>query len=190
VARAPKLGSRSPWGKVDNVETILPGDMWFVSTPSHGGIKLSRRYQGRVPEMMRRRGAWYEEDVDWSIPGVIFADAFSPKDAESAASTMKNWLPDEYRELTGIEVAAGESHRMRERQAKARHRNDWVAVAAFGDWHEDVPPGKVGVVATVGGRRDSGYPERYFLVDENRYKTGPIGYVIDEAKDIEVSRIG
>ena len=47
----------TPWGESDNVEKLADG-IYFVSTPSHGGIWLA-------PERRKRMGnthAWYEED--------------------------------------------------------------------------------------------------------------------------------
>jgi len=183
MARAPKVGGRSPWGKIQVVEVILTGDIWVVSTAGHGGIKVSRSYQARIPKFIRREGGWYEEDIDWAIVAVTFPEAFKEKDVEGAHKTMVSWLPDEYRRLTGKEISAQESFVMRERKARAKHRDDWVVKGAWGDWHEAVPPGMVGVVATKGGR---GGKERWFLVAENRYTIGPIGYVIDEALDVEI----
>lgn len=65
------LPKSSPWGKVDGCETIAPGFL-SVSTSSHGGIKLDRARNAKVPEQWRRPGGWYEEDSDYAIPFLVF----------------------------------------------------------------------------------------------------------------------
>lgn len=47
------------------------------------------------------------------------------------------------------------------------HQGQLIVTSAFGDWHEDVPAGMVGVVAVVGGRTGntlSEDQEQYYLV--------------------------
>lgn len=182
--QSPKIGGRSPWGKIQHVSMIVPGKVWHVSTASHGGVKISRALQEKLPKKLRNAGGWYEEDVDWALIPVAFPDLFGAKEVDAAHKVMRDWRPNEYRDLTGIEAGAKTSFKMQQRMLLAKHRNDWVTRSAFGSWHADVPPGMVGVIATKGGKPG---PERYFLVGENRYYIGPIGYVVDPAKDIEVS---
>jgi len=64
----------SPWGTPDNIETVIPGHVWAVGTPSHGGYavdpswarnKLSRPC---VEIGESKRGyLWYEEDCAWAV---------------------------------------------------------------------------------------------------------------------------
>jgi len=162
--------------------------MWAVSTAGHGGVKVSRRLQEKIPARFRLSGGWYEEDVDWAIPFFIFRQVIRKEEAHEAANTLKRNLPEVYRELTGQEVSAKDSPVIAKRQFYAKHRNDWITNAAWGDWHQKVPKGMVGVVATKGGKPG---PERWFLVPEDRYKyTYPPGfvggYVIDLASDVEI----
>lgn len=68
----------------------------------------------------------------------------------------------------------------------AQHANDWLAIAGFGSWHEDVPAGMVGVVASLGGLRhslDPAYQEREFLVPVAEYRTsGALPFVVDPVR--------
>jgi hypothetical protein len=186
--KGPREGGRSPWGKIQSVKVRAIGDIWQVETAGHGGMKVSRRVQQRIPKASQRPGGWYEEDIEWSIIAVLFPAAFSQDEVNSAHQTMKSWLPDEYRNLTGHEVAADESLVMRERRDHAKYRGHWITIAAFGDWHERVPEGMVGVVATIGGRRGV-KDERWFLTTEERYKSQKlsIGYVVDPSVDVEIA---
>lgn len=184
MATAPKVNGHSPWGWIQTVDVISPGNAWNVTTASHGGIKLSRSMNAKIPKAARRKGGWYEEDIDWAIVAVAFPEMFTDKTVAAAMKTLKNWLPSLYEAITGEVVKISESMKLQEQAEKEIHRDDWIAVAAWGDWHEGVPKGKVGVVAVKGGRR--GGKERWFLVSKSRYKIGKIGYVIDESKDIEV----
>lgn len=49
----------SPWGKIESKTEFAP-DIVFVSTASHGGIKLDRLRNAMVPKPLRRAGGWYE----------------------------------------------------------------------------------------------------------------------------------
>ena len=95
-------GMRTPWGKAQSVTQVVPG-MMFVGTPGHGGIKLSVKLNKLVPDYMRAKGGWYEEDCDWSIPYVVLGSLTrlldNPKfndDMELAMKTFRNWKPAMY----------------------------------------------------------------------------------------------
>ena len=87
----------SPWGQVDQCEEILPG-MWAVSTPSHGGIKLSPERAAKVPRYFKTwlgGFTWYEEDCDWAIPYLIFEDELKEHgDAHAKRTIEKNYHRD------------------------------------------------------------------------------------------------
>jgi len=68
-----KEGDRSPWGKIQDAKELAQG-VWFVSTASHGGIKLDRGRNGKIPALARTAAGWYEEDCDWAIPAYVFDD--------------------------------------------------------------------------------------------------------------------
>ena len=63
----------SPWGQIDYVDQIEPGLSW-VSTPSHGGLRVSKAYAQKNLSIPARDAGidyagylWYEEDCDWAI---------------------------------------------------------------------------------------------------------------------------
>lgn len=77
---------------------------------------------------------------------------------------------------------------------KIEHKNDYISLAAWGDWHEKVEKGFVGVFAGRGGRTPEGsYPEdtAYFLVPSEEYETDKsrYGFVIDEARHTRIDPI-
>jgi len=70
----------TPWGVADSVEVIADG-IWQVGTPSHGGIKLSCKRQAMLPanaglHNFNKALAWWEEDCDWCVPYLVFAEDF------------------------------------------------------------------------------------------------------------------
>ena len=60
-------GMSTPWGKAQDIE-IINDSMAWVSTESHGGIKVSPYLNTMIPKILREKGGWYEEDCQWSIP--------------------------------------------------------------------------------------------------------------------------
>lgn len=173
-----KRPKRSPWGPIDHWREIAPG-IAEVGTPGHGGIKLSRGRNARIPADVRRKGGWYEEDVDWSIVAVFFPEAFSPDEVKQAASALKNYHPEAFTMLTGNEVKPHESRELRRRRFEEESAGRFVVHSAYGSWHERVPEGYVGVVA----RRDDG-AEGWWLVSSKRYRQSrEFGYVIPEHEE-------
>lgn len=67
----PTVGAYSPWGLVQSATPLGP-DAVLVSTPSHGGIRVSGRALSEIPQPLRStaysQGGWFEEDCDWAIP--------------------------------------------------------------------------------------------------------------------------
>lgn len=72
----------TPWGQADRQTKIAEGII-DVSTPSHGGIYLSPERIAQLPAGVKNflnptnspNGfEWWEEDCDWSVPYVLFAD--------------------------------------------------------------------------------------------------------------------
>ena len=207
----PKEGSQSPWGTIDGVTDILPG-MWFVSTPSHGGIKLSPERQKQIPESLRlgKRAvpyvpdtgkSWYEEDCEWAIPYCVFEKELKEQGRgiagklwsnERHKETLRTWYPDQYEKFYGVTLKPGESGLRDEKVFYAKHFESWLGICARGSWAEGVPKGFVEVIARQGGReRKDTKDERVFLVREERYKTGGgpgvfTSYVIDFEQDEEL----
>ena len=188
--------TRTPWGTADHVEEYVPGITWY-STPSHGGFKLDRAKNAQVPDYMRRAGGWYEEDCDWAIVATVFPNAFigHEKDVakclQSARDTLRNWPPDAYERFYGVELKPGESSTRDIRVFEAAHAGDLMVICAWGDWHEQVPEGKTGVLATIGGSREPGVAKRYFLLPQDEYRSQQpgCGMVIDPALYEEVEPI-
>jgi hypothetical protein len=71
--QAMQEGSRSPWGKIQDVRELAEG-AWMVSTAGHGGIKLSAARNRKVPAPAREPGGWYEEDCQWAIAAHVHKD--------------------------------------------------------------------------------------------------------------------
>jgi hypothetical protein len=188
----PREGMSTPWGRADHVKELIPG-AWFVGTPSHGGVKLSRERNAQMPPYMRQAGGWYEEDCHWAMPYLVFWPEFQTKETvnlETVAGTVKNWNPDEYERFTGETIQIGESY-IRDRKAFEEQTADkWVAIANVGDWHKNVPPGFVGSTCTLGGKRGD-VAHRYFLVPDADYRNDftvgrAHGLVIDVKRHEEV----
>lgn len=169
----------TPWGKADSIYKHARGII-FYGTPSHGGIHVSAKKNLLIPEYMRKDDGWYEEDCDWSIPGVVFPEAFSEKDRIGAKDTLRSWHPDAYEKFFGEVVYPGQSY-IRDRDIfNKTHENDWVVIAASGSWHEKARPGFCYCIATRGGKRDV---ERGYLVPQSEYdKRSHYGFVIDETR--------
>lgn len=142
---------------------------------------------------MRDPGGWYEEDVDWSIVAVIFPDAFSEEQRQRAMDTFRNWKPDAFERFYLEVIPEGQSHVKDEQRFREEHKNDFIVVAAWGDWHKAVPEGMVGVFAGRGGRTARGaYPKdvAYFLVPEEEYdQASPFGFVVDPKRHKKIKAI-
>jgi hypothetical protein len=189
---------RTPWGASQTIEPLIEG-MVFVSTASHGGLKLEVWRNARMPRYLRRPGGWYEEDCEWCLPALVFQDeilagpdTFLARGVRQGTHvrTAKDWFPDEYERFTGEKVTAAESYRRRREQFYRDHAADWVAVCAYGDWKEGVPKGFVGVIARQGGHGGTG-PEKCFLVPQDEYEArGEQGFVIDPHRHREAPLVG
>ncbi len=87
---------RTPWG-VANLATERGPGVWFYSTPSHGGFKLSHGSGQRIPERFRtqREGwpDWYEEDCEASIVVAYFPELFTTEERTRALESLAHWYP-------------------------------------------------------------------------------------------------
>lgn len=187
-------GKRTPWGVADHVKEYAEGIV-FYGTPSHGGFKLDRQRNAAVPDYMRRAGGWYEEDCDWAIVATVHPIAFKndPKALEDARRSLCGWHPDEYERWYGVELQPGESRVKDERRFHVEHANDLLVLAAWGDWHDKVPAGMVGVVASTGGSRTAGREaHRYFLVPQDEYNDKErrrFSFIVDPTRYQEIDAI-
>ncbi|MBI3352654.1 MAG: hypothetical protein HY036_08750 [Nitrospirae bacterium] len=185
--------TRSPWGAVQQTKVIAEG-LVFVKTASHGGLKLNRALNKRVPEYMRRKGGWYEEDSESAIPVIALKEFFSESEYRSAIHTLMQYYPEFYEKLFNRIIPPVGSNKKNQAAFLEKHANNLIGICAWGDWKEGMPKGSVLVLAKKGGGEGrSPEKERYFLVEARRYDSqlsnpGHFGYVIDETIDQEVQK--
>jgi len=159
----------TPWGPAQEQKSIVPG-ITAVSTAGHGGIHLDADHNKLVPDYMRAKGGWYEEDCQWSIVAMVFPECFDEKRCHCAENTFRNWYPNQWEQFMGRTLNPGESHQRDEEVYFAEHKNDMLVTSAQGDWAEGVPKGFVRVTATRGGRRGGcDLEEALFLVPVSEY---------------------
>lgn len=169
---------RSPWGKVQIEHKICEG-ITSITTGGHGGLKLNREFNAKIPLIFRRKGGWYEEDCEWAIVALLFPEFF-PNQAEHALTIVKNTWPNEYMNWSGKTVTLEESYELRRQHFHAVNASNFVVRTAWGDWHSNVPTGMVGVYARKADPKEEGY----FLVPVDEYGDAdkPFGFVIDLEK--------
>lgn len=88
----------------------------------------------------------------------------------------------EWEQYTGLLPSLEESSVLRKRAFERDNYNRYLVTSAFGEWHERVPNGKVGVYA----KRESDKSINCFLVNRKHYDNQDGVYVIDEEVDEEV----
>jgi len=185
------MATSTPWGRSQGSKSYARGIVGYT-TASHGGIHLSPTRNAAVHPAWRNVRGWYEEDSDYNVVVFTFPDYFEPLDVERAREHLRNNKPDAYMAVTGEVLTEADSWKLSQRALRAKHREDFVVLSAWGDWHANVPKGKVGVLACKGGRdedyRSDRASESYFLVDHARYDEGrrscSIGYVVDLEVDL------
>ena len=175
----------SPWGTVDYGKRFAEG-VFFVSSPSHGGFKLSAALNLLIPAAFRRDGGWYEEDCDAAIPMFFMPTLFKPDEVARARESLRNWHWREWEAHFREVVPLADSLCKAQALFIEEHANDLLVISASGDWHRAVPKGMVGVTATIQGSREPGSKHRHFLVSKAEYDTrqsNPGGmFVIDPAR--------
>jgi uncharacterized protein DUF7007 len=89
----------TPWGKADIVTRYERG-VNFYSTPGHGGFKLSKVVNERIPLFIRQESfgglglkGWYEEDEDAQIVIVAFGHLFTEKERQHAREYLGTHHP-------------------------------------------------------------------------------------------------
>ena len=175
-------GSHTPWGAASHVNDVAEGVV-FVSTPSHGGFKVSRERNAAIPSALRNPSGWYEEDVEANIVVAVHGADVAPHRSASDAvirgeawDEVRNWMPDAYEKATGLEATADNSWVRRQQadkeaqaQFRAAHAHEFVSTGwgsdANGTW---VPEGYRVVSARVdadGRVGDFLVPEREAISD-------------------------
>ena len=128
-----------------------------------------------MPEIARRPS--YEEDVEWAIAVLALPELAENKKLFGAGkeATLKlarehccNYYPDIFEQLTGQKATSKNSWKRAETEFYRDHANDWIVIAAYGDWKEGVPKGFVLGEATLGGKRKNA-ALRSFLIPKQRY---------------------
>jgi len=169
----------SPWGKVDHASPH--GPFWQVSTASHGGIKVPPELNRVIPDGIRNAEGWYEEDCHWCVVVAHFPEHFEEGMRNDALPTMRAWYPDAYERFTGTSLRTGESHTRDQAVFNRENASRMVVSAAFGDWHDKVPSGMVGVLAKRGFTMNDECS--WYLISADDYaKRTPFGFVVDESR--------
>ena len=170
------MATSTPWGASQSSEKITRGINYY-STASHGGFILSEGMNKRIPEYARNDNRAYEEDSEWAIVVTFFPKYFELKERKRALFMLRNWHPTIYETYYNVVIAPGDSYIKDAQAAKEKNKNNFVVTAAWGDWHENVPSGMVGVIAM----RDADKADGKFLVPSNEYNSGSL-FVIDESR--------
>ena len=166
-----QVGSRTPWGTADWVSHTAPGAVQ-VSTPGHGGVKLSRERNRSIPSALRNSSGWYEEDVEAGIVAWYHPDACPQKGqstdevAAAGKATIMRWMPEEYEAATGEVIPPGVSYIKDEKTWLREHADKEIAVSAV------TMPDRAGYVAVTvcrGGRLGAS-PERVVAVPKDEYE--------------------
>lgn len=175
----------SPWGKVQSCENIAEGIV-FVSTAGHGGVKLDRGRNAKMPDYMRNEGGWYEEDCEQLKVAVCFPDEFFKGDEKSkeeklerTKESFRDWFPNEYERFYNVKLADGESYTRDKEIFNEKSKKSLVVSCAWGSpstGMEALPKGYVRVEAKI----DSD-PEvvRTFYIPEEEYKTRRFGFIVN-----------
>jgi hypothetical protein len=159
----------SPWGGVDHGKDYGEG-IFSVSTPSHGGYRIPAKLNKTIPEVFRVKDGWYEEDCDWAVPVFFLSGRFDAEKVANARKTLRAWRWKQWEEHFGEEIPLEESNNKAAELFLLKHANDLLGGAAWGDWHNNVPEGFVGVSAHRGGDRSR--DDGYFLISAKEYVEG------------------
>lgn len=158
------MATRTPWGPSQGTTRYGRG-ITFHSTAGHGGFRVVPTLNATMPKALRLASGWYEEDIDYVRVILAFPDRFPEAERLSADKTLRDWVPEAWEALHGRPLSPEESLVRREQAFAAAHREDFVARAAWGDWHERVPAGHVAVLALKAATGE----ERTFLVPKDEY---------------------
>ena len=170
--------AHTPWGASQGA-TVYADGVTSHSTARHGGFKLSADRNRKVHFLLRTKGGWYEEDVEWAIIAVTFPHLFTAFERRCAERTIKDSWPDAWEAIFGTILLPGESREKDRRAFEQAHAQDWIVVSAIRSKHKS---GFVETVATRGAKRGPGTEVRRFLVLPDEYHVGRFGFVIDEAR--------
>jgi hypothetical protein len=77
----------TPWGRSTGGSPLMRG-ITLYHTPGHGGTKVVKKLNDRIPAGFRNEDGWYEEDVDSHIPFYFFHKEI---EAFMTAEGMPGW---------------------------------------------------------------------------------------------------
>lgn len=91
---------RTPWGDAQHEVIYGPGVV-FYETASHGGFKLDKDANRKIPVPLRRNDSWYEEDCEALKVMYTFPSLFPSlaDKREQVVGHMKRWFPEQCQEL-------------------------------------------------------------------------------------------
>jgi hypothetical protein len=175
-----KEGYPTPWGSADHVTHLAPG-VASVSTPGHGGVKLSPARNKEVDPIWRQGDGFYEEDTLWSVTAITHPEGFSEDHQRYAHESARRWYPDEYEAVVGKDpakygvtdykpIAPGESL-VRDEKVFFAENADKVQRAWSASYSKDHPgmtEVTVSDVTSTGMRGDN--PTRTILVPSGEYE--------------------
>lgn len=100
----------SPWGKIDNTEATGVRGVTWVSTPSHGGYRVTeKRTRDMSPhlyDLAIHYGGyyWFEEDCDWVAVILTWPEIDADRQSTpmsvvraNALKSLRRWQPDTYK---------------------------------------------------------------------------------------------
>ena len=120
IQRAVSKEETPGWGDIEEVTEITPGVRW-ISASRHGGFKLDDEANNRLPNALRNRGGWYEEDVEWTKVVLWHPEAFARALCSQALDMFLRHFPS-------FATAFGEDRRLR------------IEQGPWGSWTQGVSP--------------------------------------------------
>ena len=94
IGYQPMPSHATPWGEPDHVREIATGIEW-VTTPGHGGFRLSRERYRSMPHRFRLASftgdQHFEEDCSWCAVVLAFPEHFTPEMRESAQNAWNRY---------------------------------------------------------------------------------------------------
>lgn len=103
------MSTATPWGPSQTTERCGPGIM-FYTTAGHGGFHVAPTLQATMPDALRLKAGWYEEDCDWARVVLAFPQYFTSTYQAQAKETLRAWCPKAYEQFYGIKLQPGDSY--------------------------------------------------------------------------------
>jgi hypothetical protein len=96
----------TPWGQAQTREMIAPGCV-FVSTASHGGAYLTDAANAQIPEALRSRDRFYEEDNEIAAVIVTWPEYFNDEAVTCAVERVQAGRGFKFREQSTAQIRNG-----------------------------------------------------------------------------------